>query len=344
MTLADLVVGAVIMPLRSSIELYGTWIFGRIFGVLFMTLQNASLGISVMGVVVITIDRYIATLHPLTHFTKKSRRMAIIINVLTWVLPFMLWFFLNAVWDFVDPNGIDGLFGIPVPNYTVFLASSSIVFCLRFWGPLMVIMTLYLRIYFHIRTRLRKRRPRSTERSRPDNYTKSISSELADHADIIRTESRLTSSKEREIRPVERCSSSFEPPSQISIVHFDNNDKNIENESHRNDTKRVKLISSIFGENSQCPALQGELTGKNLKAIRTLSFVVLVFAMTWFPNGVNLMIYSISLSSSISPSDVIADIARWITYSNSLLNPAAYALAQPLIRRTLTLLLGRIFR
>ncbi|XP_072169122.1 muscarinic acetylcholine receptor M2-like [Diadema setosum] len=332
------------MPLRSSIELYGTWIFGRIFGVLFMTLQNASLGISVMGVVVITIDRYIATLHPLTHFTKKSRRMAIIINVLTWVLPFMLWFFLNAVWDFVALNLSDGLYGIPNPNFSTSLASSSIVLCLRFFGPLILIMTLYLRIYFHIRTRLRKRRPRSIQRSRPDNDMKNTSREGVKQFDVIRKESQLTSSKERE-RQVESYTSSHESPLKITIDNFDTNNKNFESEYRLAGTKRVDAISSISGANYQGPALKSKPTGKNRKAMRTLSFVVLAFAITWFPNGVTLMIYSISLSSSsVSTSDAFTEIARWITYSNSLLNPAAYALAQPLIRRTLTLLLCRICR
>ena len=37
-TIADLVVGLVVMPLRSTITLYNTWTFGRVSGILFLGL------------------------------------------------------------------------------------------------------------------------------------------------------------------------------------------------------------------------------------------------------------------------------------------------------------------
>ncbi|XP_071477544.1 octopamine receptor 2-like [Diadema antillarum] len=85
MTLADLLVGAVIIPIRTTIDLYGTWVLGREFGLIFLTLENISLGVSVLGVVVITIDRFMATMFPMTHYTKKSKRVAIVINIFTCV-------------------------------------------------------------------------------------------------------------------------------------------------------------------------------------------------------------------------------------------------------------------
>ncbi|XP_071480058.1 muscarinic acetylcholine receptor M4-like [Diadema antillarum] len=120
MTLADLLVGVAVMPMRSILILYNDWPFGRVAGLSFMTLQNASLGVSVMGVVVIAGDRYVATLHPVTHYVRKSKRLATKINVLTWVVPFAIWLCFNLLWDLVDPilDSPDTASGLPRTNYT----------------------------------------------------------------------------------------------------------------------------------------------------------------------------------------------------------------------------------
>ncbi|XP_071502957.1 alpha-1B adrenergic receptor-like [Diadema antillarum] len=257
MTLADLVVGAVIMPLRSSIELYGTWIFGRIFGVIFMTLQNASLGISVMGVVVITIDRYIATLHPLTHFTKKSRRLAIIINVLTWVLPFTLWFFLNAVWDLVSPNSIEG--------------------------------------------------PNGRSRSLPS------------FADLEKSCVWVRNTFCLEIQDSTCGGSGHSAPTLKNDFITMNCTGTVGSEFYGSNTIWLFLI---------------------MLSLALITVVANVFAVTWVPNVINIVLYSMSRCyDTVTTTALFNEISRWITYSNSLFNPVAYALAQPLIRQTVARML-----
>ena len=77
-TIADFVVGLVCMPLRATVNLYDGWNFGQVLSILFLGFQNSILSVSVCGVVVICIDRYIATFYPIKHFQRKSIRKATI--------------------------------------------------------------------------------------------------------------------------------------------------------------------------------------------------------------------------------------------------------------------------
>ncbi|XP_071476059.1 muscarinic acetylcholine receptor M2-like [Diadema antillarum] len=83
------------------------------------------------------------------------------------------------------------------------------------------------------------------------------------------------------------------------------------------------------------PILKRESAAETRKATRTLLFIVLSFVITWLPQSINLLIYS------IDPVLLVAGLPRpgrlffgWLTYGNSLLNPISYAVSQPLLRDT----------
>ncbi|XP_072169121.1 muscarinic acetylcholine receptor M1-like [Diadema setosum] len=292
------------------------------------------MGVSVMGVVVITIDRYVATVHPMTHFTKKSRRLAVNINVLTWILPFTVWFLLNALWDILDPmDGVIG-FGLPRPHYAASLPSSFMVFCLRFAGPFFIIMPLYLRVYYRIRSKVRKRL----------SLSRYISNANIDAKTKIRVQkTSKPAGNEVSVSVGKRCGVKSNSPEILDISSelsklktrnhkFPGEDRKPQTKSLSSNGRRLE--SGDVLAHIRRPDDEGD-SGKSLKAMRTLSFIVLVFAVTWVPNVINIVLYSMSRCyDTVTTTALFNEISRWITYSNSLFNPVAYALAQPLIRQT----------
>ncbi|XP_071503012.1 muscarinic acetylcholine receptor M1-like [Diadema antillarum] len=361
MTLADLFVGAVVMPLRATITLYGRWILGRVFGIIFLTLQNGSLAVSVMGVVVITIDRYIATMHPVTHYSRKSKRIATIVNVFTWIIPFALWIGLCIVWDFVDPLESVTSAGLPSPHYAETVALSLLMFCLRFAWPFLMILVLYLRVYFQIRTRLRKRPSANYSADKSDTDTRNSiisngpSASFYEESEMANT---ATTGKENMQKPIGEPDTLTVSTVSLQVserTHKElqqkgqTDDDDVKGRQGRNTTpfsrngavKRGISNSTDFAASSKDAARKKqrkESSGESLKAMTTLSFIIIAFAITWIPITFNIVFSSVArdVYKRVFAKVHFQEIARWITYSNSMVNPAAYALAQPLIRQTIS--------
>ncbi|XP_071477548.1 5-hydroxytryptamine receptor 1A-like [Diadema antillarum] len=350
MAVADLTVGAVIMPIRSSISLYGTWIFGRDLGALYIALQNACLGVSVMGVVVITIDRYLAALHPVAHYLRKSKRVATIVNIFTWLVPFIVWLFLNAVWEFIDPVEDLTPAGLPRPQYVSTFASSSMLFCFKFALPFVIIVALYARIYYKIRTSVGKVPAASvTSASR----TGASAREKGTTTYKMKNPSRKYEKKgsvvgERESTTVCEAPSklSAESGKRINLKVIFLSTRKESGDISCDSTSRTATKAQFKNMNDSMVHVgkreeRGESAANSMKAMRTLTFIVVAFVVTWLPNAVDIVIYSVSLQyGSITMTATFTDITRWISFANSLINPVAYAMAQPLIRQTI----ARMFR
>ena len=64
----------------------------------------------------------------------------------------------------------------------------------------------------------------------------------------------------------------------------------------------------------------------NHKALRTLTFIIVVFFITSLPGCISII---------TSNKTTLAVVGRWMTFINSLLNPVTYAMAQPVFRKTI---------
>ncbi|XP_071505034.1 muscarinic acetylcholine receptor M5-like [Diadema antillarum] len=153
MTVADLLVGLVCMPIRATFLLLGrTWVLGQTFCHVFLGLQHALLGVSVFGIVVICFDRYLATSYPLHHYKMKNKRWAMIANLFTWLLPFMLWMGIGPLWDFLRQSGRKGASGLCLPNYATHFVVSIVVVLLMSVIPFVAVTVLCIRIYYSTMT------------------------------------------------------------------------------------------------------------------------------------------------------------------------------------------------
>ncbi|XP_071500431.1 uncharacterized protein [Diadema antillarum] len=356
MAIADLVVGLVVMPIRCTLELFNTWIFGALAGILFQGVMNSLLGVSVFGIVVISIDRYIATFYPIRHFQSKSKKKAVYVNILTWVIPFCVWMAITVLWDLLEPTDLLTPAKLPRPNYTLSQASNLLICFLRFAGPFPVILILCIRIYLQVRKSGRKRLVNFVKHARVkrrQRNAQSLEDPCCSDDEILQVSNNSI--------PVPSISQSISKPITANENHWKtdfaiiNMNAKIEHQCDDQGTgkkrseRQINLgprsdnSSNHVGTSRKQPdanrrQARVDSSSENSKILRTLAFVVIVFTITWLPNTMTIIFHAVAPDAykAFNKHFNYSGLARWASCWNSLINPVAYAIAQPAIRQTIT--------
>ncbi|XP_072172594.1 alpha-1A adrenergic receptor-like [Diadema setosum] len=281
MTIADLMVGLLCMPIRGMIFLFQrSWIFGQTFCHIFIGIQNALPGVSVFGVVIISFDRYLATTYPLRHLQWKSKKLAMTVSAITWVIPLLLWFGISTIWDLVKPLSSITASGFCQPNYAQDVVISLIVALLRACIPFCTVVLLSIKIYHKARS------TGSNEHGKND----------------------------------------FRSPFALG--------------KGNTFTPRVVALDKWRADGHSALADSARSRKMNTdgnKALRTLAFLVVAFFITWLPSTLVLFLRSAVPTWYLQlPFEIpLRESVRWIVFCNSMINPLAYALAQPLFHKAI---------
>ncbi|XP_796383.3 muscarinic acetylcholine receptor M2-like [Strongylocentrotus purpuratus] len=223
----------------------------------YLGLRYSIFSVSVVGVVIICIDRHRATYDPINHYMTKNKRKAVILNILTWVISFGFWVSYTTVWDFiVDSNSTKSCLAsfsrYPVAN----MFQTVLTFCL----PLAVISVLYLRIYIKIKKTV-------GGKSINKQFGKHGGGEVSNSTSLSTVCSDVSSSGTMEMQ---------ESSAQVK-TNGDTSGKGGKVEA-----------------NSNRPATANrESTNEMQKATRTLSYIVFSFAIAWIPNSIIYFLYAI---------------------------------------------------
>uniref|UniRef100_A0A8C4QRC3 G-protein coupled receptors family 1 profile domain-containing protein n=1 Tax=Eptatretus burgeri TaxID=7764 RepID=A0A8C4QRC3_EPTBU len=88
---ADLMMGAVIMPLYISITYIGYWLFGRFLCQLYLVCTILSMNASINTLCVIAIDRYVAITAPLRYESLMTHQRIRGLIVFVWLVSLAIW-------------------------------------------------------------------------------------------------------------------------------------------------------------------------------------------------------------------------------------------------------------
>eukprot|EP00057_Strongylocentrotus_purpuratus_P007607 XP_011662081.1 PREDICTED: 5-hydroxytryptamine receptor 1B-like [Strongylocentrotus purpuratus] len=271
---------------------------------IFSGLVNASN----INVVVICADRHQAVYDPINHFISRSKRKAIIINSLPWVIGLSFWIGYVTVWEFVVDydNGSQCTQRFLLSPLTNMIQNSVL-----FYLPLAIIVVLYVRIFIKIRKTVGRR-----------NNKKSTGL----------TKLNLSTAKDNEMTSVSVSSTSHTGSFSDIPETGSRDDTMISSSSSRNETK----VGNIGQEISTATSHRVESMAEMTKATRTLLLIVIAFVLTWIPISVIALIYSIEPRLIIPglPIDALIFFS-YLQFGNSLLNPISYAMSQPLFRATI---------
>lgn len=87
---ADLLVAILVMPFNASMELSGEWVFGRTMCDFFNANDVLFSTASILHLCCISMDRYIAILHPLKYEIKMTRTRVAVMLAVTWVSSILI--------------------------------------------------------------------------------------------------------------------------------------------------------------------------------------------------------------------------------------------------------------
>ncbi|XP_786201.1 muscarinic acetylcholine receptor M3-like [Strongylocentrotus purpuratus] len=297
LTILDFITGLFLIPVVVHTHI-GYYPFSQDICKVTSAIQSGILNASNLAVVVICADRHRATYDPINHFMSRSKRMAVIRNLIPWTVSGVFWFLYITIPEFIIDfdNGRHC-----IRWYTLRTLPGIIPFISLFYLPFTIIAVLYFRIAAKIQATLGGRSVEKQFVLKDANNGK-ITAELP-HDDMTSAVSTAT----------------------INVdLSSDNLDQGLEMKNGNAANSRKKTT------------MKRETATEMRKATRTLLFIVIAFVVSWLPQSI------ISLIYSIEPVLVVPGLPRparlffgWMTYLNSLLNPISYAVSQPLFRSTI---------
>nr|XP_054757932.1 5-hydroxytryptamine receptor 1A-alpha-like [Lytechinus pictus] len=302
LVISDLLAGILLaVTVAHSIICY--FPFSTDFCRVYTGLRNASTTVSNLGMVVICVDRYQATFDPINHYISRSKRRAVILNSIAWTVGLGFWLLYATTWDFV----VDAVNTRHcVPGYSYRLIPAILPIFLQVFLPLIVVSTLYLRIYAKIKQTLKGRNVNAKFNPRSSVLEDSATFDVG----IVSVASRVDFP---------------------NITDGEKGGKPLQETLETTGKQRNPSRKKTEGKTSR-----QESTGEMWKATRTLLFIIISFFVAWIPSSIVAVIFTINpilLHQGFFTSTWYIFIA-WLTYANSFLNPIAYSVSQPLFRKT----------
>ena len=154
---ADLIIGLFSMPVYSLYLIMGYWPFGSFVCDLWISIDYACSEVSVLNLIMISVDRLWSVKSPAKYRNKMTLRRATIMIIPTWILPTLLYFTSVIGWPyFVGENNRPS-----TECYLPFLIESPLFTCIStvvvYWIPITLMFLMYAYIFRIIRNLSKKK-------------------------------------------------------------------------------------------------------------------------------------------------------------------------------------------
>nr|AAF28802.1 octopamine receptor [Aplysia kurodai] len=149
---ADLLEAILVMPFSASMEISGKWVFGRTMCDIFNANDVLFSTASIIHLCCISMDRYIAILHPLQYESKMTRPRAMLMLGVTWVASVLISYIPVYSQLYTTRQNVQALLTDPdscpfIVNKVYAGVSSSV----SFWIPCTIMIFVYIRIFLEAR-------------------------------------------------------------------------------------------------------------------------------------------------------------------------------------------------
>lgn len=311
LALADLVIGAVVMPFSILLETSdGWWPFGADWCDVWHSIDVLASTASILNLSVIALDRYWAITDPITYPTLMSSGRAIVFIALVWLCSAAISFPAIAWWRHVATT--QSTLTCTFTDDSAYLILSSIV---SFYAPVSVILYAYYRIYAAAAAQLRS----------IESGSKVIATST--HRDGVVDGSELTTlrihrggvpaSTGGRLGPLD-VGPSRRTSRQPSLVDEAASSRASSSPSRPSTPRRWKTFAI-------CRQRLSRVT-RERKAAKTLGIVMGVFCACWVPFFVTNLLYGLCRHvDCVHHADILFPIFTWLGYINSGMNPVIYA-------------------
>ncbi|KAH1187690.1 hypothetical protein KIL84_020439 [Mauremys mutica] len=341
LAMADLLVATLVMPWVVYLEVTGgVWNFSRVCCDIFVTMDVMMCTASILNLCAISIDRYTAVVMPVQYqygTGKSSCRRVSIMIVMVWMLAFAV--SCPLLFGF-NTTGDPSVCSISNPDFVIY---SSVV---SFYLPFMVTLLLYVRIYFVLRQRQRKRSlSRQGSHSIKACYTQKFLTFLwvppfqehkerktlhHGHQDPLSSHLQLKSpiqepSPEKKLLTPSDLQQYCSFCHQASFPRAGTNGKELKEKRRRREQglevhtlSDGKILTSLKLVHQQPRTVQL----RERKATQMLAIVLGTFVVCWLPFFMTHILNTHCQACHITPE--LYSATTWLGYVNSALNPIIY--------------------
>ncbi|XP_040191422.1 alpha-1D adrenergic receptor [Rana temporaria] len=141
LAIADLLLSTLVLPFSATLEVLGTWVFGRIFCDIWAAVDVLCCTASIMSLCIISIDRYVGVKHSLKYPTIMTEKKAVVILIVLWVSSMVISIGPLLGWKEPPPEDDSQCSITEEPGYALFSSLFS------FYLPLLVILIMYFKVY-----------------------------------------------------------------------------------------------------------------------------------------------------------------------------------------------------
>ncbi|XP_059470920.1 histamine H1 receptor-like isoform X4 [Neocloeon triangulifer] len=152
---ADLTVGAIVMPISSMYALTGRWVLGLAVCQFWLSADYTASTASIFNLFILSVDRYWSITSPLRYLRKRTKKRALIMIGLVWVVSCM-WIVPIISWHHVEHSGERrNPADVCETEFAANVAFKVTAAIFNFYFPTVLMVYLYGRIFFEIKKRSR---------------------------------------------------------------------------------------------------------------------------------------------------------------------------------------------
>lgn len=155
LAVADLTVGMIVMPVSSAYAITGDWRLGLVLCQFWLAADYTASTASILNLLILSLDRYWSIRHPLKYIRKRTKRRAIVMIAIVWLVSSM-WIVPIIGWHYWNSGGIrkqpSNVCETEFSDNVLFKLTASTI---NFYVPMVLMMALYAKIFYEIKKRSR---------------------------------------------------------------------------------------------------------------------------------------------------------------------------------------------
>lgn len=310
---ADMFVAVLVMPFSVVNFIAGYWVFGEVFCYVWLTSDVLCCTASILNLCAIALDRYYAIHDPINYAQKRTKRRVLTIIFFVWLIsalisipPLIGW---NDWSEEVNPNLLKVCKLTEERGYIIYSSSGS------FYIPLVIMTTVYLKIYMATRRRLRERTKatkqifESSSSARFGRTDRDLPSDT-----VVDTMFEMSGASLPNLSKEANGNENFKGQNTLSVSY-----SNGRRPSRQGPERRSSRQVRSFLEEKQKISLS-----KERRAAKTLGIIMGVFVLCWLPFF--LMYVILPFCARCRASQRVINFITWLGYFNSCLNPIIYTI------------------
>lgn len=322
---ADLCVATLVMPFHVVKFILGEWIFGLVLCQMWLTFDILSCTASILNLCAIALDRYWAITNPITYCNKRTPKLVLSMIAAVWTLSSLISVPPLIGWNDWSEEHLAYTCELTQEKaFVVYSASGS------FYIPLIVMTTVYVKIFLAARHRLRSKRVNHvrqfdsktsvvvTNNSQPKKSTVNHSTETTP---MLRRDTKTSTTDQKSTGSQEDENETNPPTADVT-----NNASNGHQIKLPPELKPLEMLNvqKIYKERERISV------SKEKKAAKTLAIIMGVFVLCWLPF---FLMYILKPFCDCGLHPKIEEVITWLGYINSALNPVIYTIFNMDFRR-----------